>query len=167
MLRSVARDGGQLRLTVLGPAGTVEGFDALWEAAFDVVPGLAPPAAYAHHRFGDVSELHRLVTTCEWEVADIVPITSVRTCTAEELWRWLWGSLPLRRVDGTFLTEEERTPIESRVRAAFFLVARRFLSADRYVIRSLAHMVVASATDHRRVPPRGDPATIEEITARE
>jgi hypothetical protein len=94
LLRTVTRVGGQLRLTVLGPAGTVEGFDTLWQAAADVVPHLAGPERYVHHLFGDVTTLRPMMEACGWEISEIRPVTSVRHCTADDLWRWLWGSLP-------------------------------------------------------------------------
>ena len=144
-MRSVTRVGGQLRLTVLGAAGTVEGFDTLWQAAADVLPQLAQPRHYVHHRLGDLDELVRLVAGCGWEISEISPITSVRNCSEEELWRWLWGSLPLRTVDGAFLSHDERHPVEAAVRSEFFAQAQRFRVGDRYVVRSLAHMVIATA----------------------
>lgn len=107
---------------------------------------LAPPQHYAHHRFGDVEELRRTVQACGWDVAEIRALTSLRSCDAEELWRWLWGSLPLRRVDGRFLSSDERQPIEEDVRRQFFAHAQLFRSGERYNIRSLAHMVTATAS---------------------
>ncbi len=124
----------------------MEGFDTFWQAAADVLPGLAQPDAYAHHRFGDIEDLRRSVAVCGWEVSAIRPIASARHCADDELWRWLWGSLPLRMVDGSFLSAEERQPIEEAVRLEFFAQAERFRVGDRYVVRSLAHMVIASAS---------------------
>jgi hypothetical protein len=132
-------------LTVLGAAGTVEGFDTLWQAAADSTPGLAPPHAYVHHRFADMEALQRSVTGCGWAISEVRPITSVRHCTEEELWRWLWGSLPLRTIDGSFLSPDEKHVIEDAVRHEFFAQAQRFRFADRYEVRSLAHMVIAMA----------------------
>lgn len=127
------------------------------------MPGLAEPADYVHHRFGDVAELRSALTACGWQVSDVRAVTSVRRCTDEELWRWLWGSLPLRTADGAFLSPSERAEIEGTVREAFFVQAerlrepavqsslrRRDVSVSGrhggiYVVRSLAHLVVATA----------------------
>lgn len=145
MLRSVARVGGQLRATVLGAAGTVEGFDMFWESAASIVPGLAGPDAYPHHRLGDPARLRSLLEGCGWVVNDIVAVTSVRICHAEELWRWLWGALPLLRKDGTYVHGSERSAAESDIRTAFFDRAELVRTGTTFTIRSLAHMVIAVA----------------------
>ena len=145
MLRSVARVGGQLRATVLGAAGTVEGFDTFWESAASIVPRLAGPDAYPHHRLGNPARLRSLLEGCRWVVEDIVAVTSVRMCEAEELWRWLWGALPLLREDGTYVHGPERSAAETDIRTAFFDRAERMRSGTTFTIRSLAHMAIAVA----------------------
>ena len=159
MLRSVARVGGQLRATVLGAAGTVEGFDAFWESAASIVPGLAGPDAYPHHRLGDPARLRSLLQGCGWVVDDIVAVTSVRMCEAEELWRWLWGALPLLREDGTYVQGPERSAAEADIGTAFFERAEGVRNGTMFTIRSLAHMAIAVAGPATESDPTGsDPA---------
>ena len=139
---------------MLGPAGTVEGFDTFWQAAATVAPHLCGPADYVHHRFGDVEALREVISRCRWDISELRPITSVRSCTDVELWRWLWGSLPLRTRDGAFVPQTERNQLEASIRHEFFEQAQQLKVGERYVIRSLAHMAIASAVAaHRNSPP--------------
>lgn len=134
-------------MTVLGAAGTVQGFDTFWTAAASVITGVADPAFYAHHRLGDPRRLATMIATAGWRVQDIHPIVSQRRCDADELWRWLWGSLPLLRTDGTFLEGCDRAEVEQQVRAAFFDRAEPFRNGDTFTVCSLAHLAIATAAD--------------------
>lgn len=87
-----------------------------------------------------------MLTSCGWIVHDIQQIVSVRRCPAEELWRWLWGSLPLLRTGGTFVEGDERAELEPDVRKAFFVRADRFRDGEAFTIRSLAHLAIAIAS---------------------
>ena len=130
---------------MLGPAGTVEGFDTFWNAATVVVPDLAGPADYIHHRFGDVETLRAIVDACGWKVTEIRPLLSERYCTEDELWRWLWGSLPLRTTSGSFLAQAERVMHEAAIRREFFAAAERMRVGNAFLVRSLANLVMATA----------------------
>jgi hypothetical protein len=131
---------------VLGPAGTVEGFDRFWSAARRVVPTLAEPSAYPHHRLGDIAALRALVADAGWQVDDEREVVGRRTCTEGELWQWLWGSLSLRFSDGTHLEGEDRVRHHDPIRAEFFADAQRWRVGASYVVPSLAYLVCATAT---------------------
>ena len=146
-----------MRATVLGAAGTVQGFDTFWAAAATVITGVADPACYAHHRLGDPRRLAAMLTTSGWSVHDIHPMISQRRCDADELWRWLWGSLPLLRTDGTFLEGCDRAEGEQQVRAAFFDRAELFRDGDTFTICSLAHLLIASAAETHHHTEQGNP----------
>ena len=130
---------------MLGPVSTVEGFDVFWEAA-ETVAGLAPPSTYPHHRLGDPSMLAELATSCGWEVDRVEPIVSRRVCDGDELWRWLWGSLPLLRHDGSFVEGPDRAALESPIRREFCASAQRWRTGPeptaRYCVPSLALMLL-------------------------
>ena len=132
---------------MLGPVGTVEGFDALWSAAAAVVPGLVGPELYPHHSLSDVNRVRSLLLECSWDTTEVVDTVSIRMCEADELWRWLWLSLPLLRGDGTFLEGTDRDAVEGPVRQEFFERVQLCRDADRFCIRSLAYVVAATAVD--------------------
>ncbi len=147
MLRSVARVGGQLRLTVLGGVGEVEGFDVFWEAARSVVRSLAGPASYPHHSVGDEGLAAALLVSAGWNVTGAQRMVGIRRCAMDELWRWLWGSLPLRFDRGSYLEGEERVAQEPFIRAAFVPLAQRWAVAgtEFFDVPSVAWMVSAVA----------------------
>ena len=151
MLRSVARVGGQLRLTVLGAAGTVCGFDTFWDAACSVSSELASPVDYPHHSLGDAASVAALVSDSGWVVDAVHDLRGSRRCDRLELWRWLWGSLPLRTNSGAYLEGPARLEIESQVRDEFFVRADAWPGhhgPDEYVVESHATLVHATATTH-------------------
>jgi hypothetical protein len=147
MLRSVARVGGLLRLTVLGGVGEVEGFDVFWEAARSVVGSLVGPESYPHHSVGEVGALAAVTAAAGWQVTGTQRIVGVRRCAMDELWQWLWGSLPLRFEDGSFLEGVQRAALELRIRSVFEPLAERWAIADTeyYDVPSVAWMVSATA----------------------
>jgi hypothetical protein len=129
----VARDGGTLVVTVLGPVGTVEGFDVFWESAASVNPDLVGPDHYPHHSLGEAERLAGLVTAAGWTIEWSGSTIGTRVCNSTELWGWLWRSLPLRRKDGTFLEGDLRSEWEDRIRMSFFQQAQRWIASDKQV----------------------------------
>ena len=130
---------------MLGPVGTVSGFDTFWSAARAVVPSLVDIDGYPHHSCGDRSAFVGIVSECGWHVDDVQPLISERRCGATELWRWLWGSLPLRFEDATHLEGTTRAEFEEEIRDEFFRRAEDWRDGETYVVRSAATMVCASA----------------------
>ncbi len=134
-----ARDGGTLLVTVLGPVGTVEGFDVFWESAASVNPDLIGPDKYPHHSLGDIERFTALVTAAGWTIEWSASTVGVRVCDSTELWGWLWRSLPLRRKDGSFLEGDLRSEWEERIHERFFERAPRWIANDPQAKGANAH----------------------------
>jgi hypothetical protein len=149
-------------LTVLGGVGEVEGFDVFWEAARSVVGSLVGPESYPHHSVGEIGVAATLVAAAGWTVTGTQRMVGVRRCGREELWRWLWGSLPLRFEDGSFLEGAERAGWEHRIRDVFEPLAQRWatdgsevsgqlsgsVGGKQFDVPSVAWMVSAIAPAH-------------------
>ena len=81
-----------------------------------------------------------------WRIDNVSPLISDRRCDETELWRWLWGSLPLRFEDMTYLEGSARAVFEDAIRTEFFKRAEAWRDGESYVVRSAATMVGATAT---------------------
>jgi hypothetical protein len=145
-----------LRISTLGPIGSHRGFDAFWKAGQIVEPELAAPSAYPHHRLGaDVGadlgaevgaddSLHTLVEAAGWDDVHSRVISSARILSADELWVWLYGSLPLKTRNGQFLEGVDRDNIADALRIALEeTLAPCRLADGRYSIESSIMMVSA------------------------
>jgi hypothetical protein len=135
-------------MTVLGPVGTVEGFDSFWSAAQRVVPDLVGPDGYPHHRHGDETALRELVSSSGWHIEAVESIVGIRACGEAHLWQWLWGSLPLRFQGGTHLEGQARSAKEPAIREEFFSTVQGWKKSGNdeiYEVRSCALLVSAIA----------------------